>query len=147
MGIVQRLVPDGLWDLFQRVVPEAPVLVPVYAHLDPASNGALLARSSPTSRSTRTMAGALSLGSCEHSGPCIADLGRRLAGSLVGFGSSHRGSRCSPLYLVRLWCSVVVSARPYSSERWVGLLMLYGDNATKGGGSEEVPEPHRSGTS
>lgn len=25
MGIVERLVPDGLWELFQRVVPPAPV--------------------------------------------------------------------------------------------------------------------------
>ncbi|THC47951.1 IS5/IS1182 family transposase, partial [Streptomyces sp. Akac8] len=24
MGIVERLVPDELWELFQRVVPEAP---------------------------------------------------------------------------------------------------------------------------
>ncbi|GGX22917.1 transposase [Streptomyces noursei] len=25
MMIIERLVPDGVWDLFQRVVPEAPV--------------------------------------------------------------------------------------------------------------------------
>ncbi|MEW2289327.1 transposase, partial [Streptomyces sp. NPDC047841] len=25
VGIVERLVPDELWELFQRVVPEAPV--------------------------------------------------------------------------------------------------------------------------
>ena len=25
MGIVERLVPDELWELFQRVVPEAPM--------------------------------------------------------------------------------------------------------------------------
>ncbi|MGY1583928.1 transposase [Streptomyces sp. MN13] len=24
VGIVERLVPDGLWELFQRLVPEAP---------------------------------------------------------------------------------------------------------------------------
>ncbi|MEV5404245.1 IS5/IS1182 family transposase, partial [Streptomyces microflavus] len=24
VGIVERLVPDELWELFQRVVPEAP---------------------------------------------------------------------------------------------------------------------------
>ncbi|RLU79245.1 IS5/IS1182 family transposase, partial [Streptomyces griseocarneus] len=25
VGIVERLVPDELWELFQRVVPEVPV--------------------------------------------------------------------------------------------------------------------------
>jgi len=75
---------------------------------------------------------------------CSPDLEGQLDSGLVGVNRLRRGS---PLHLVRLWCSGVVSTRQYSSGRWVGLLPWYGESATKGGGSEEVPEPRRSGSS
>lgn len=48
-------------------------------------------------------------------------------------------TRCSSLDLVRLWCSGVVSACPYPTNRWVGLLPLYGESATKGGAQKGFP--------
>lgn len=79
---------------------------------------------SKTQRLARDIgAGAISLGSCGHLGLVLALTwadGRGVVPS--GLAAFPVIPRCSPLYLVRLWCTGVVSDCPYAAECWVGLL-------------------------